>query len=80
MPSPVTTATQLAQSVDLSDAKGAALIVIGLLVAFGVVLWGARLVLDRFDAYRQMQDDYDYHEEKEARRQQWADEWRESNE
>lgn len=76
MPNSVTTATQLAQSVDLSDAKGAALIVIGLLLAFGVVLWGARLVLDRFDAYRQMQDDYDWYEQNEERRQRNADEWR----
>lgn len=43
-----TTAVGLAQAVDLSDAKSAGLIVVGLLVAAGVVLWGARLVLSKF--------------------------------
>lgn len=43
-----TTAVALAQSVDLSDAKSAGLIIIGLLVAVGVVLWGARLVMSKF--------------------------------
>lgn len=43
-----TTAAALAQSVDLSDAKSAGLIIVGLLVSAGVVLWGARLVLSKF--------------------------------
>jgi hypothetical protein len=43
-----TTATALAQSVDMSDAKAAGLIVAGLLIAAGVVLWGARLVMSKF--------------------------------
>jgi hypothetical protein len=43
-----TTAVGLAQAVDLSDAKSAGLIVVGLLVSAGVVLWGARLVLSKF--------------------------------
>lgn len=43
-----TTATALAQSVDMSDAKAAGLVIIGLLVAAGVVLWGGRLVLSKF--------------------------------
>ena len=43
-----TTAVGLAQAVDLSDAKSAGLIVVGLLVGAGVVLWGARLVLSKF--------------------------------
>jgi hypothetical protein len=43
-----TSAVELAQSVDLSDAKSAGLIVVGLLVALGVTLWGARLVLSKF--------------------------------
>lgn len=43
-----TTALALAQSVDLSDAKGAGLVIVGLLVSAGVVLWGARLVLSKF--------------------------------
>ncbi len=47
-PTPPTTATALAQSVDLSDAQGAGLIIVGLLVSAGVVLWGARLVLSKF--------------------------------
>lgn len=42
------TATALAQSIDLADAKGAGLTVISLLVAAGVALWGARLVLSKF--------------------------------
>ena len=43
-----TTAVGLAQSVDLSDAKSAGLIIVGLMVAAGVVLWGARLVMSKF--------------------------------
>lgn len=43
-----TTATALAQTIDLSDAKSAGLIVVGLMVAAGVVLWGARLILAKF--------------------------------
>jgi hypothetical protein len=43
-----TSATQLAQAVDLSDAKSAALVVVSLLIGAGVVLWGARLVLSKF--------------------------------
>lgn len=43
-----TTAVALAQAVDLSDAKSAGLIIVGLMVAAGVVLWGARLVLSKF--------------------------------
>lgn len=42
------TATALAQAVDLSDAKAAGLVVTGLLVAVGVTLWGARIVLRKF--------------------------------
>jgi hypothetical protein len=45
---PPTTALALAQSVDMSDAKAAGLAIIGLLIAAGVVLWGARLVLSKF--------------------------------
>lgn len=45
---PPTTATALAQSVDLSDAKVAGLVVVGLMIAAGVVLWGARLVGSKF--------------------------------
>lgn len=45
---PPATATALAQSVDLSDAKGAGLIIVGLMVTAGVVLWGARLVMSKF--------------------------------
>ena len=43
-----TTATQLAQAVDMSDAKAAGLVIIGLIIACGVVLWGARLVAAKF--------------------------------
>lgn len=43
-----TTAAGLAQSVDLSDAKSAGLIVVGMLVTLGIVLWGGRLVLSHF--------------------------------
>ena len=43
-----TTAVALAQSVDLSDAKSAGLIIVGLMVGAGVVLWGARLVMSKF--------------------------------
>lgn len=43
-----TTGTALAQTVDMSDAKSAGLITIGVLVSAGVVLWGARLVLSKF--------------------------------
>lgn len=43
-----TTAVALAQAVDLSDAKSAGLIIVGLMVAAGVVLWGARLVMSKF--------------------------------
>lgn len=43
-----TTAVGLAQSVDLSDAKGGGLVIIGLLIGVGVTLWGANLVLSRF--------------------------------
>ena len=43
-----TTAVALAQSIDLSDAKSAGLIVVGLLVGVGVALMGARLILGRF--------------------------------
>lgn len=45
---PPTTAVALANSVDLSDAKSAGLIIVGLMVAAGVVLWGARLVMSKF--------------------------------
>ena len=45
---PPTTAAELAAAVDMSDAKAAGLTIIGLLVAAGVVLWGARLVLSKF--------------------------------
>lgn len=48
VPTPPTTATALAQTVDLSDAKGAGLVVVGLMVSAGVVLWGARLVMSKF--------------------------------
>jgi hypothetical protein len=47
-PTTPTTATALAQSVNLSDAQSAGLVIVGLLVACGVVLWGARLVLSKF--------------------------------
>lgn len=43
-----TTAVGLAQSVDMSDAKSAGLIIVGLLIGVGVVLWGARLVMSKF--------------------------------
>jgi len=43
-----TTAVALAQAVDLADAKSAGLIIVGLLVSAGVILWGARLVLSKF--------------------------------
>jgi hypothetical protein len=43
-----TTAVGLAQAIDLSDAKSAGLVVVGVLVAVGVTLWGARLVLSKF--------------------------------
>lgn len=43
-----TTAVQLAKTVSMADAQSAGLIVIGLLVAAGVVLWGGRLVLSKF--------------------------------
>lgn len=45
---PPTTAVGLAQTVDLADAKSAGLVIVGLLVSAGVVLWGARLVLSKF--------------------------------
>jgi hypothetical protein len=45
---PPTTAVGLAQAVDLSDAKGAGLVVAGLMITAGVVLWGARLVMSKF--------------------------------
>lgn len=43
-----TTALALAQTVDPSDAKAAGLVVVGLMIVVGVVLWGARLVLSKF--------------------------------
>lgn len=43
-----TTAVGLAQAVDLSDAKSAGLIIVGLLVALGVALWGASLIYNKF--------------------------------
>jgi hypothetical protein len=43
-----TTAVGLAQQVDISDAKGAGLVIAGLMIAAGVVLWGARLVMSKF--------------------------------
>lgn len=43
-----TSATALAQSIDLSEAKSSGLIVVGLLIGVGVTLWGARLVLNHF--------------------------------
>jgi hypothetical protein len=43
-----TTAVGLAQAVDLADAKSAGLVICGLLISAGVVLWGARLVLSKF--------------------------------
>lgn len=45
---PPTTATALAQSIDLSDAQGAGLVIVSLMVGAGVVLWGARLVMSKF--------------------------------
>ena len=45
---PPTTATQLAQSINMSDAQSAGLVIVGLLVGVGVVLWGARLVESKF--------------------------------
>lgn len=47
-PTPPTSAVGLAQAIDMSDAKSAGLIIIGLLAGVGVVLWGARLVLSKF--------------------------------
>jgi hypothetical protein len=47
-PAAPTTAVELAQSVDLSEAKAAGLIVVGLLITLGVVLWAARLVMSKF--------------------------------
>ena len=43
-----TSATALAQSVNLSDAQSAGLVIVGLLVTMGVVLFGARLVMSKF--------------------------------
>lgn len=45
---PATSAVTLAQGVDLSDAKSAGLIIVGLMIGVGVVLWGARLVMSHF--------------------------------
>lgn len=41
-------AVALAQAVDLSDAKSAGLIIVGLMVTAGITLWGARLVMSKF--------------------------------
>ena len=41
-------AVALAQTVDLSDAKSAGLIIVGLMVTAGITLWGARLVMSKF--------------------------------
>lgn len=43
-----TTATALAQAVNLSDAQSAGLVIVSLLIGVGVVLWGGRLVLSKF--------------------------------
>lgn len=43
-----TTAVELAQGVDLGDAQGAGLVIVGLMIGVGVVLWGARLVMSKF--------------------------------
>ena len=43
-----TTATALAQSINMSDAQSAGLVIVGLLIGVGVVLWGARLVESKF--------------------------------
>lgn len=43
-----TSATALAQSVNLSDAQSAGLVIVGLMVTMGVVLFGARLVMSKF--------------------------------
>lgn len=43
-----TTAVELAQSVDVSDAQSAGLIIAGILIGVGVILWGARLVMSKF--------------------------------
>ena len=45
---PPTTATGLAQAVNLSDAQSAGLVIVGLMVTMGVVLFGARLVMSKF--------------------------------
>jgi hypothetical protein len=47
-PATPTTATALAQSIDLSDAKSSGLLIVAALVSLGVVLWGARLILNHF--------------------------------
>lgn len=43
-----TTATALAQSISMADAQSAGLVIVGLLIGVGVVLWGARLVESKF--------------------------------
>lgn len=45
---PPATAVALAQAVDISDAKNAGLVIAGLMISAGVVLWGARLVMSKF--------------------------------
>jgi uncharacterized membrane protein YcjF (UPF0283 family) len=48
MATTVTTAIDLAKSVDISDAVQAGLMVVGMLVTVGISMWGARLIMDRF--------------------------------
>ena len=43
-----TSASALASSIQMSDAQNAGLIIVAALVAVGVVLWGARLVMSKF--------------------------------
>lgn len=43
-----TTATELAQSVDISEASGAVFILFGLLLGLGVSLWVGRLIVNKF--------------------------------
>jgi hypothetical protein len=43
-----TSAASLAATIDVGDAKTAALVVVALLVTLGVTLWGANMILTKF--------------------------------
>lgn len=52
-------AVELAKAIGLSDARDAALIIMGLIIAVGVTLWASRLIAERFTPYGEWREDED---------------------